>query len=149
MIDPETVRSAAGLKLPLDRFWSVSATALDRLGQHTDPTAGAPVYTVEGHYTSRGWTEWTRGFQFGSALLQFDATGEERFLESGRADTLAHMPDHLTHVGVHDHGFNTLSTYGNLWRLAREGRFETTAAELDGWELALKVSRFFHWMGML
>jgi len=140
MIDPGTVRNAADLKLPLDRFWTVSANSLEQLSQQADPAAGAPVYTVDGHYTSRGWTEWTRGFQFGSALLQFDATGEERFLESGRADTLAHMPDHLTHVGVHDHGFNNLSTYGNLWRLAREGRFETSAAELAGWELALKVS---------
>ena len=34
------------------------------------------------------------------------------------------MAPHLTHVGVHDHGFNNVSTYGNLWRLAREGRIE-------------------------
>jgi len=146
MIDPGTLRNAKDLKPHLDRFWSVSATALDQLdqldqlGQDADPSTGAPVFTVDGRYTSRGWTEWTQGFQFGSALLQFDATGEERFLESGRADTLAHMPVHLTHVGVHDHGFNNLSTYGNLWRLAREGRFEASAAELAGWELALKVS---------
>ena len=32
------------------------------------------------------------------------------------------MASHLTHVGVHDHGFNNVSTYGNLWRLMREGR---------------------------
>ena len=50
------------------------------------------------------------------------------------------MPAHLTHVGVHDHGFNNVSTYGNLWRLAREGRFQATPAELSEWELALKVS---------
>ena len=28
------------------------------------------------------------------------------------------------HIGVHDHGFNNVSTYGNLWRLAREGRID-------------------------
>ena len=33
------------------------------------------------------------------------------------------MAPHLTHVGVHDHGFNNVSTYGNLWRLAREGKY--------------------------
>ena len=137
MIDPGTV---SDLRPLLDRFWDVSAQSLDQLQQHADPGAGAPVYTVDGKYTSRGWTEWTQGFQFGSALLQFDATDEVRFLESGRDATLAHMPVHLTHVGVHDHGFNNVSTYGNLWRLAREGRFETTPAELAGWELALKVS---------
>ncbi|HCD02942.1 MAG TPA: glycosyl hydrolase, partial [Planctomycetaceae bacterium] len=27
-----------------------------------------------------------------------------------------------------------------LWRMAREGRFEATTAEIDGWELALRVS---------
>ena len=140
MIDPGTVRNVSDLRPLLDRFWDVSAQSLDQLQQHADPGAGAPVYTVDGKYTSRGWTEWTQGFQFGAALLQFDATDEVRFLESGRDATLAHMPVHLTHVGVHDHGFNNVSTYGNLWRLAREGRFETTPAELAGWELALKVS---------
>jgi len=140
MIDPGTVRNASDLRPSLDRFWGVSAQSLDQLQQHTDPGVGAPVYTVDGKYTSRGWTEWTQGFQFGSALLQFDATDEIRFLESGRDATLAHMPVHLTHVGVHDHGFNNVSTYGNLWRLAQEGRFETAPAEFAGWELALKVS---------
>ena len=46
---------------------------------------GSPVFTVEGRYRARGWTEWTQGFQFGSALLQFDATGDEQFLDLGRA----------------------------------------------------------------
>src|SRR5262249_953213 len=93
-----------------------------------------------GSYTSRGWTEWTQGFQFGSALLQFDATGEEAFLEIGRVQTLRVMATHVSHVGVHDHGFNNVSTYGNLWRLLREGRIPA-----DDWlrhfcELALKTS---------
>ena len=140
MIAPGTIRTASDLVPSLERFWPVSATALDRLAENWTAEDGAPVYTVNGRYTSRGWTEWTQGFQFGSSLLQFDATGEVRFLESGRADTLAHMPPHLTHVGVHDHGFNNVSTYGNLWRLARENRFEATAAEINGWELALQIS---------
>jgi len=37
---------------------------------------------VRGKYTSRGWTEWTQGFQFGSAILQFDATGASRNYDS-------------------------------------------------------------------
>ena len=32
------------------------------------------------------------------------------------------MAPHVTHVGVHDHGFNNVSTYGNLLRLMNEGR---------------------------
>ena len=82
------------------------------------------MFTVDGRYTARGWTEWTEGFQYGSALLQFDATGEREFLELGRARTLERMAPHLTHMGVHDHGFNNVSTYGALWRLAREGRID-------------------------
>ena len=50
------------------------------------------------------------------------------------------MAPHLTHVGVHDHGFNNVSTYGGLWRLAREGRIDAPPWELRFYELALKVS---------
>ena len=56
-----------------------------------NPADGAPVFTVRGRYTARGWTEWTQGFQYGSALLQFDATGDAAFLELGRERTLARM----------------------------------------------------------
>jgi len=101
---------------------------------------GAPVFTIEGRYRARGWTEWTQGFQFGSALLQYDATGDREFLDLGRSRTLARMSPHLTHIGVHDHGFNNVSTYGALWRLAREGRCDATDWERQFYELALKVS---------
>ena len=50
------------------------------------------------------------------------------------------MAPHLTHVGVHDHGFNNVSTYGNLWRLAREGKFDADAWEVRFYALALKVT---------
>ena len=50
------------------------------------------------------------------------------------------MAPHLTHMGVHDHGFNNVSTYGNLWRLLREGRIEGADWERRFYELALKVS---------
>jgi hypothetical protein len=104
------------------------------------PADGTPVFTVKGRYTSRGWTEWTQGFQFGSAILQFDATGDERFLEIGRRKTIELMASHVSHVGVHDHGFNNVSTYGNLLRLMHEGRIEWNDREKDFYELALKVS---------
>ena len=104
------------------------------------PEDGSPVFTVEGIYRSRGWTEWTQGFQFGAPLLQFDATGDREFLELGRSHTLERMAPHLTHVGVHDHGFNNVSTYGNLWRLAREGKFDAEAWEVRFYALALKVT---------
>jgi unsaturated chondroitin disaccharide hydrolase len=46
----------------------------------------------------------------------------------------------LTHLGVHDHGFNNVSTYGNLWRLMNEGRLPEHAWQRRYFELALKVS---------
>ena len=50
------------------------------------------------------------------------------------------MAPHLTHVGVHDHGFNNVSTYGALWRLAREGRFEATTGNGASTSWRSKVS---------
>jgi hypothetical protein len=124
----------------LARFWQVSADKIHALEGGWNAAHGAPVFTVEGKYRARGWTQWTEGFQYGSALLQFDATGDAAFLDLGRARTLERMAPHLTHTGVHDHGFNNVSTYGALWRLAREQRFDAAPWEARFYELALKVS---------
>ncbi len=124
----------------LDRFWQVSGKKIYSIEKNFDTRKGTPVFTVNGKYTTRGWTEWTQGFQYGSALLQFDATGEKEFLEVGRKNTVEKMAPHLTHKGVHDHGFNNLSTYGNLWRLMNEGKLPYNEWEKNFYELALKVS---------
>jgi unsaturated chondroitin disaccharide hydrolase len=124
----------------LERFFELSAQKILSLDQGWDSSRGAPVITVRGQYTSRAWTDWTEGFAYGSALLQFDATGESRFLELGRRQTIQHMAAHVSHMGVHDHGFNNISTYGNLWRLMREGKLPFNERERDLYELALKVS---------
>jgi unsaturated chondroitin disaccharide hydrolase len=137
-IDPHL--SAAKLRPKIERLFDLSAAKLLSLEKTWNPAKGTPVFTVKGKYTSRGWTEWTQGFQFGCALLQFDATGEQRFLELGRQKTIQFMAPHVSHVGVHDHGFNNVSTYGNLWRLMREGKLAFNQRELNGYELALKVS---------
>jgi len=122
------------------RLWEASAAKVRSIEESYPPGSGAPVFTVNGRYTAKGWTEWTQGFQYGSAILQFDATGERAFLEIGRRKTIEVMASHVTHFGVHDHGFNNVSTYGNLRRLMREGRIEWNGAELDFYELALKAS---------
>src|SRR5215203_109425 len=124
----------------IDRMFEISAGKIRSLEASWPAGAGAPVFTVEGRYTSRGWTEWTQGFQFGSAILQFDATDDAAMLEIGRRTTVQHMASHVSHVGVHDHGFNNVSTYGNLLRLAREGRIAASEWEVAFHELALKVS---------
>lgn len=123
-----------------EQLFSLSAQKILQLQKRWDPSKGAPVFTADGKYTSRGWTEWTQGFQFGSALLQFDATDEKQFLDIGRQNTVEHMAKHVSHTGVHDHGFNNISTYGNLLRLMREKRILENTWEKAFYELALKVS---------
>ena len=128
------------LEPALARVFELSAGKILELERSWNPADGSPVFTERGRYTARGWTDWTQGFQFGSALLQFDATGERSFLELGRERTYARMAPHVTHMGVHDHGFNNVSTWGALRRLLLEGRYSGGGQELVLLELALKAS---------
>jgi unsaturated chondroitin disaccharide hydrolase len=116
---------------------TVKTLNLERRWKASD---GAPVITVAGRYTARSWTQWTQGFQYGNALLCFELTGEQELLQVARRHVVQDMAEHLTHTGVHDHGFNNLSTYGNLRRLMLEGRIPTNEWELHFYELALKNS---------
>ena len=138
-----TVRSdltPASLTKKVAALFDASAQKLRSLERGWSPSQGAPVFTIDGKYTSRGWTEWTQGFQFGAAVLQFDATGETHFLNYGRDHTVRLMAPHLTHQGVHDHGFNNVSTYGSLLRLMDESRIEDNAWERRFYQLALMCS---------
>ncbi len=128
------------LRKKLARVFALADGKIRALHRTWDPARGAPVFTVGGRYTARGWTEWTQGFQFGLAFLQYDATGDDFFLRLGREATVRRMATHVSHTGVHDHGFNIISTYGHLWRLLREGRAPANEHELNFTELALKVS---------
>ena len=140
MIHLDRTRTPQDLVRRIDRLFELSAGKIRSLERTANPANGAPVFTVDGRYTARGWTEWTEGFQYGSALLQFDATDDRACLALGLERTLQRMAPHLTHMGVHDHGFNNVSTYGALWRMAREGRIPATEWEIRFYELALKVS---------
>ena len=140
MIRIDTSLSAESLRGDVRRLFEVSAGKIFALQKAWDPRQGAPVVTVAGKYTARSWTGWTQGFQFGSAILQFAATGNRRALAVGRTATQEQMARHVSHVGVHDHGFNIVSTYGNLYHLAKSGRFAATQDEIRFYELALKVS---------
>ena len=137
-IDPQL--APADLLPAVRRLFELSAAKIRNLEAVWNPADGTPVFTVAGRYTTRGWTEWTQGFQFGSAILQFDATDGREFLDLGRRGTVARMATHVSHTGVHDHGFNNVSTYGNLLRLISEGRVEASDTERDFHALALKVS---------
>jgi unsaturated chondroitin disaccharide hydrolase len=140
MIQIDRTRTPKDLLDKINKLFELSAAKIHSLEKSWNPANGAPVFTVQGRYTARGWTEWTEGFQYGSALLQFDATGAREFLDLGRERTLTRMAPHLTHTGVHDHGFNNVSTYGALWRMARERRIDASDWENRFYELALKVS---------
>lgn len=121
-------------------LFELSGEKIHRLQDRWDPSRGTPVFTIKGEYTSRGWTEWTQGFQFGAAIYQYEATGDEAFLEIGRRNTVDLMASHLTHIGVHDHGFNNVSTYGNLLRLMAADILPYKAWEKNFYELALKTT---------
>ena len=124
----------------LKRFWQLSGEKLHLIAKEYDESKGSPVFTVNGKYSTRGWTEWTQGFQYGSAILQYDATGEKDVLDYARKRTLEKMAPHVSHIGVHDHGFNNVSTYGNLLRLMNEEKIAYNEWEKNFYELALKIS---------
>lgn len=137
-IDPRI--QPADLTAALNRVFELASRKVRLIEQTWDKSRGAPVFTFEGRYTTRGWTEWTQGFQYGCALLTFDATDDRELLELGRRNTLRFMAPHVTHTGVHDHGFNNISTYGNLRRLMREGRIPHNEWEMAFYEIAIKAS---------
>jgi hypothetical protein len=128
------------LKNKLNRFWELSAKKIKLIEKNYDESKGSPVFTKNGKYSTRGWTEWTQGFQYGSSILQYDATGEKSFLETARKKTVAVMAPHVSHTGVHDHGFNNVSTYDNLLRLMKEDKIPFNEWEKNFYELALKIS---------
>ena len=140
MIKIDSQLSLQDLKPSLNNLFEVSAGKIKSLHKRWKTEAGAPVFTVNGKYTARGWTEWTQGFQFGMSILQYDITGEKSFLEMGRSATVEKMASHVSHFGVHDHGFNNISTYGNLLRLMNEGRIPANEWEQNFYEIALKVT---------
>jgi hypothetical protein len=140
MIKIDSSLTAAALRPLIGRVWPAAAAKIRSIDAGWAPAAGAPVFTVQGRYTSRGWTEWTQGFQFGAAILVFDATHDAEFLHIGRQRTVEVMAPHITHIGVHDHGFNNVSTYGNLLRLLHEGQLPDNRWERSFYELALKCS---------
>ncbi len=121
-------------------MWNVSAGKIRSIDAAMEEWDSAPVFTIDGEYTARGWTDWTEGFVYGSSLLQFDATRDEYFLDLALKRITAKMPAHVTHTGVHDHGFNNISTFGNLLRLIAEGTLPRDKWMEDYGRLALMCS---------
>ena len=140
MIQSNTDFKLSDFKSKMQQFWELSAQKIQLIEKKYAVSKGSPVFTRNGNYTAKGWTEWTQGFQYGAYLLQFDATGDQSFLDQGRSNTVTKMAPHISHIGVHDHGFNNVSTYGNLLRLMKEGKIPFNEWEKNFYELALKIS---------
>lgn len=140
MLNVDDTLRAESFRKPIGHVFELATPKIGRIDSTWQASAGAPVVTVRGRYTARGWTEWTQGFQFGCALLVYDATDNADLFRLGRKRILESMAPHLTHFGVHDHGFNTLSTYGHLLRFMREGRTVEGEGMRQFYELAVRVS---------
>ncbi len=140
MIKIDNKLNPADLTGKLQRFWQLSEQKIHLIEKQYDNSQGSPVFTVDGRYSTRGWTEWTQGFQYGSALLQFDISGDPKILQTAKSHVISKMAPHVSHFGVHDHGFNNVSTYGNLLRLMKEGKIPFNEWEKNFYELALKIS---------
>ena len=70
--------TARSLQAKVERTFELAAAKSRALHARWDAAGGSPVYTVEGRYTTRGWTDWTLGFFTGIPILLFDATGDAR-----------------------------------------------------------------------
>src|SRR5210317_1847664 len=91
---------ASDLSAKLKKLWQLSGEKITSIENSYDVSQGSPVFTVKGQYTTRGWTEWTQGFQYGSSILQYDATDEAEFLDHAVEKTVTDMAPHVTHFGV-------------------------------------------------
>jgi hypothetical protein len=151
-VESNQTLTARDLLPAVNRALALAADKTLRLDRRWKASDGAPVITIAGRYAARSWTQWTQGFQYGNALLCFDLTGDSNLLAMARKHVVTSMAEHLTHTGVHDHGFNNISTYGHLRRLMLEGRIAANEGEMNFYELALKVSgavQAARWTGLV
>ena len=52
----DTNIKGSDLKESLARFWDLATDKVSILDEKYDTSKGAPVFTVKGEYTTRGWT---------------------------------------------------------------------------------------------
>jgi len=59
----------SALESKIEALWKASGKKIKKIQKEYNEQKGSPVFTVKGKYTTRGWTEWTQGFQYGSIPL--------------------------------------------------------------------------------
>ena len=67
MLDIDLELEPASLQPRLDALWERSGPRIKQLCREHTPDSSTPVFTKDGTYTARGWTEWTEGFLYGWA----------------------------------------------------------------------------------
>jgi hypothetical protein len=65
--------SPQDLQSKVNALFECAGQKIQAIKASQEDSGPSPVFTIAGQYTSRGWTEWTQGFQFGCAILQYDA----------------------------------------------------------------------------
>ena len=129
-VRPRT-RSPGDVRASIARLFDVSAAKIDALEARWRPERRrARSSPSRASIVRAGGRSGRRDFSSARRCCSSTPPANRAFLELGRSRTCERMASHLTHVGVHDHGFNNVSTYGVLRRLARERRFD--AGRLGG-----------------
>ena len=85
----------------VQRVFELAARKARAIDRGWDASRGTPVFTVEGRYTSQGWTEWTQGFQYGCMILAGDGLDDRRLVDLGKRRTVQFMLPHVTHTAAH------------------------------------------------
>ena len=124
----------------LNQFWTLSGQKIQLIDNEYDNGKALPYLRYRGSIRPEAGRNGRRGFSLARPFYSSMPPMTSTFLNLGRQKTLAVMAPHISHIGVHDHGFNNVSTYGNLLRLMREGRIELNEWEKNFYELALKIS---------
>ena len=87
----DTSISLESLRPALQRTFEIAADKIVRLERRWDKRQGTPVFTAAGKYTTRGWTEWTQGFQYGCMILAGDGLRDGDLIDLGRRQTVERM----------------------------------------------------------
>ena len=60
--------SPQDLQPKVNALFECAGQKIQAIKASQEDSGPSPVFTIAGQYTSRGWTEWTQGFQFGCAI---------------------------------------------------------------------------------
>ena len=141
MIRIDRSRAPEELLPRINRLFELSAQKIRSIEDSWRPEQGAPVFTVNGRYTARGWTEWTEGL---SVRLVAPAVRCHRRSRVPRTRPRAHPDAHGAAPHTRRRPRSRLQQRQHVRRAVANGA-RRAASRRDDWELrfyalALKVS---------